>query len=310
MPMYCVHHRQTLIHLVGWLVIAIALMAGASGSVRAQGSIFGTVSNVDLSTPLTGELTFFGFLDDTDEEIRIESSDGAGYDAGNWYDDFQNYLTEASGNPYGYFFHNSTNQQGFHLAGPIPSNSFQQENIQLELVNWPGTPTGLRTISNSDSDVVIGWDMSPGITYHIYRRPAASHGSFFRLDNPGGLLSDPGVATNSFVDSNIDGISEYTYVIIGENGSGDYSPHSAVLTFTPGGCCVNYRGNMNGDVADEIDIADLTYLVNYMFLSAPAPPCAEEGNIDGSPDGLIDISDLTYLVNYMFGSGPLPAACP
>ena len=29
-----------------------------------------------------------------------------GYDAGNWFDDFQNYLTEAPGNPYDYHFFN------------------------------------------------------------------------------------------------------------------------------------------------------------------------------------------------------------
>jgi len=72
-----------------WILLAMAIVALTPLSAMAQGSIFGTVQNSDLTTPAAGEINFVGFLDDTDEEIRIESSTGAGYDAGNWYDDFQ-----------------------------------------------------------------------------------------------------------------------------------------------------------------------------------------------------------------------------
>ncbi len=72
------------------------------------------------------------------------------------------------------------------------------------------------------------------------------------------------------------------------------------------GCCIGIRGNVN-DLAD-VDIADLTYLVAFMFKGGPAPPCYDEGNVNGLAD--IDIADLTYLVNYMFKSGPAPVACP
>ena len=74
------------------LLLAISLLQ--ADSARAQGSIFGLVTNPDMSIPAEGELTFVGFLDDTDEEIRLESCDGAGYDAGNWMDDFQNFLIQ------------------------------------------------------------------------------------------------------------------------------------------------------------------------------------------------------------------------
>ena len=66
------HGIVSLIGLVFLMVFAL------SGSAMAQGSIFGTVANSDLSTPANGEMSFYGFLDDTDEEIRIESSAGAG----------------------------------------------------------------------------------------------------------------------------------------------------------------------------------------------------------------------------------------
>ena len=74
------------------------------------------------------------------------------------------------------------------------------------------------------------------------------------------------------------------------------------------GCCLNIRGNVDGDASDDINIADLTYLVAYMFKNGPAAPCVDEGNINGL--GEIDITDVTRLVGYMFKSGPPPADCP
>jgi len=72
--------------------------------------------------------------------------------------------------------------------------------------------------------------------------------------------------------------------------------------------CVGIRGNVDGDPADAIDIADLVYLVDYMFSGGLPPMSLDEANIDGL--GETDISDLVYLVDYMFNSGPAPPPCP
>lgn len=71
--------------------------------------------------------------------------------------------------------------------------------------------------------------------------------------------------------------------------------------------CVGDRGNIDGDLGDQIDIADLVYLVDYMFNGGPPPPVMEEADIDGS--GILDIADLVYLVDYMFNGGPPPVPC-
>ena len=210
--------------LVSLLVLVL------TGSGFAQGSIFGTVSNANATVPANGEILFVGYLDNTDEEIRIESSDGAGYDAGNWFDDFQNYLTEAPGNPYDYHFYNVANSQGFQLSGLIPNNSFQQENVTLAPVTWPVVPIGLTGVTVSATTVVVSWTYVPGLTYHVYRRVALSNGSFFRIDAPTGPLSNPGVARNYFIDNTVTGGGAYSYIIIAQDPSGNFSPHSAIVT--------------------------------------------------------------------------------
>ncbi len=68
----------------------------------------------------------------------------------------------------------------------------------------------------------------------------------------------------------------------------------------PCGCCVDITGNVNCDPAEDIDISDLTLLVNHLFVTFEALCCPEEANIDGDPLGGIDISDLTALVNFLF----------
>jgi len=76
----------------------------------------------------------------------------------------------------------------------------------------------------------------------------------------------------------------------------------------PQGCCIGIRGNVNGDQGEAISVADLTFLVDYLFFGGAAPPCFEEGDVDGS--GAINVADLTYLVDFMFFAGPDPPPCP
>lgn len=108
--------------------------------------------------------------------------------------------------------------------------------------------------------------------------------------------------------------------------SGNGAPNIAVLTFgsdgvayafaslydPPVGCCVGIRGNVDGDILEEINIADLVYFVDFSFGTppGPAPPCFEEADVDGSLE--LNIADIVYMVDYMFGTpgGPAPLDCP
>jgi hypothetical protein len=61
-------------------------------------------------------------------------------------------------------------------------------------------------------------------------------------------------------------------------------------------------GDANGD--GVIDISDVVYLLNYLFINGPAPVPLAAG--DATCDGVVDASDLVYLLNYLFAHGPAP----
>ncbi len=73
------------------------------------------------------------------------------------------------------------------------------------------------------------------------------------------------------------------------------------------GQCCELRGDIDHN-GGEPDIADLVYIVSYMFSGGPEPPCIEEADIDGNGSDP-DIADLVYLVTYMFQGGPAPVPC-
>jgi hypothetical protein len=65
----------------------------------------------------------------------------------------------------------------------------------------------------------------------------------------------------------------------------------------------NYTyGDANGD--GIVDIADVVYLLNYLFAGGPAPVPLAAG--DATCDGVVDAADVVYLLNYLFVGGPPP----
>lgn len=88
------------------------------------------------------------------------------------------------------------------------------------------------------------------------------------------------------------------------------SPFFGIITPVGTSCCVGYRGNVNYDPDDIIDIEDLVYLVNYSFGDpiGPAPVCFDEADVNA--DDNLDIGDIVYLVSFMFTpQSPRPRDC-
>ncbi len=120
-------------------------------------------------------------------------------------------------------------------------------------------------------------------------------------------FSIPGWATSGQEDTvEVDGYASYLPLFSGSIAY--YNPVPVAGTISLAGCCVGMRGNVDGDPLDQVNVADVTYLVDYLFRGGPPPPCPEEGDVNG--DGNTNVADLTYLVDYLFRGGPQPPPCP
>jgi len=64
-------------------------------------------------------------------------------------------------------------------------------------------------------------------------------------------------------------------------------------------------GDCNWDAV--VNIADVVYLINYLFTDSPAPEPLEIGDVNC--DGAVNIADVVYLINYLFINGPPPNCC-
>lgn len=62
------------------------------------------------------------------------------------------------------------------------------------------------------------------------------------------------------------------------------------------------RGDANRD--GKITVADVVYIVSYLYKGGPAP--SPIGSGDANRDGSVTIGDCVYLINYLFKGGPPP----
>jgi len=94
-------------------------------------------------------------------------------------------------------------------------------------------------------------------------------------------------------------------VIMGYGYQGD-----GTFCYTDGDLCdcCEIRGDIN-DSGSLPDIADVVYLVSYMFQGGPEPPCLMEADTDGDGEPAT-IADLVRMVDFMFNFGDPIVPCP
>jgi len=78
-------------------------------------------------------------------------------------------------------------------------------------------------------------------------------------------------------------------------------PAELTVTTGPIYVCGDADGNGTGP-----DIADMVYLVDYMFNEGAPPPEMLAVDLDGNGGSIPDIADLVYLVEFMFNGGAAP----
>lgn len=69
-------------------------------------------------------------------------------------------------------------------------------------------------------------------------------------------------------------------------------------------------GDLNGDYGAQPNVADLTYLVSFLFRGGPAPVPLWVGNVNCVGSDEPNVADLTYLVSFLFRGGPAPCMGP
>ncbi|MFQ5607908.1 MAG: hypothetical protein ACE5GA_08160 [Candidatus Zixiibacteriota bacterium] len=100
---------------------------------------------------------------------------------------------------------------------------------------------------------------------------------------------------------------------IGEAAVGDgFSTNFGVLGgfeqdfgASTGACCA-LAGNANGD--DKVNIADVSFVIAWLFAAGPSPVCCAEGNANG--DDKLNIADVSYVISWLFAAGPDPMCGP
>ncbi len=218
---------------------------------------------------------------------------------------------------------------GWSLGGTDDSNGefgdIQTELVQMSLVDQPGIMLSSmpQLLGGCGTGTVEAQQFIPYTTpWHSQMELRVVISDVL---NPGPLAFTISNATNPIGTFNITTPGAYTFdcgAITISNPSGEFQTVQLDAGFT-GGCfaidswglrttafdvatgCCDLPGDVTGD--SSVDIADLTFLVNYMFKSGPGPSCFEEGDVNA--DCSLDIADLTFIVAYMFKSGPPPADC-
>ncbi len=81
-------------------------------------------------------------------------------------------------------------------------------------------------------------------------------------------------------------------------------PIAVTNRFGTGSSPINFIVIRPGDVnADgSVDVADVFYLINYLFAGGPSPL----GLANANGDAGVDVADVFYLINYLFAGGPAP----
>jgi len=126
-------------------------------------------------------------------------------------------------------------------------------------------------------------------------------------DNDGTIVSwqwdfgDDSTASGEQVTHLYENYASYAVTLTVEDDGGISDTAQTEVTIEP--IC----GNVDDDGTGP-NVADLIYLVVFLFDGGPPPPVMEAANVDG--EGGLNVADLIYLVEYLFFGGPEPICGP
>jgi hypothetical protein len=92
------------------------------------------------------------------------------------------------------------------------------------------------------------------------------------------------------------------YTFGAQNGGGDRSMYIVAFRASPRPPEVFHRGDADAD--GDLNITDGIFVLGYLFLGGPAPPCLDAA--DSNDDEALDIADGIHILYFLFLGGPAP----
>lgn len=74
-------------------------------------------------------------------------------------------------------------------------------------------------------------------------------------------------------------------------------------------CCTGTTGNTDCDVEDKRNLADISRLIDRVYLTKLPLCCEAEGNVDGDLEAKLNLSDITRLIDHVYLSKQETAPC-
>jgi hypothetical protein len=195
--------------------------------------------------------------------------------------------TVAEGMYYSVFFiRGGTDNPYVYYDSPVDSG-YSLDNLS------PSPPAELFALRQS-AGMMLTWNPTAALDFDYYTVYRDTLSGFD--PGPGNRLGFS--IDTSFVDASAQWGRVYYYLATACDFSGNESePSNEAMG----------RGYIIGDANadEEMDIADVIYLINYVFLGGAAPEPFEAGDTDCN--GEIDISDVLSMINYLFLGGQPPS---
>jgi hypothetical protein len=89
---------------------------------------------------------------------------------------------------------------------------------------------------------------------------------------------------------------------------------ACTVAFSDGSTCCGlysggYTGNTNCSTDGLVTLADITALIDRVYITKEELCCPESGNVNGSEDGLVTLGDITVLIDHVYISRVSTAFC-
>ncbi len=286
--------------------------------VPCTDSSFTTISSDDLFGPA------FNWISAKDSGIKIDNASYYNPGQADIFDD-------GSSGPFavGFNFPFYKNYYDSFYVGINGALSFTDPNVNISgkftTLEMPGLPFS-SFLTPFWNDLYLDTDVVPEAGIYIYKNPSLDTTviEWYRI-----VGFDAGVDSllNFEIVLTSDGNIRYQYKSVGSFGLENSAlvgiaeidcnsfshvnasdsllliPHDLEAILFKNHLYFGQTGDING-AGDGVDIADLVWLVDYMFGGGASPLPYDAGDVDCT--GEIDIADLVYLVSYMFSGGTEP----